>query len=80
MTILAACGKDEYAGENAGHGVFTDLLVEALYGGAMNLLGEVSPGSIYSYVDQSLGCVGTKTCLQGEYNILCFTKKKYTSN
>lgn len=55
MTILAACGKDEYAGENAGHGVFTDLLVEALYGGAMNLLGEVSPGSIYSYVDQSLG-------------------------
>lgn len=31
------------------------LLVEALYGGAMNLLGEVSPGSIYSYIDRSLG-------------------------
>lgn len=54
-TILAACGKDEYASEQNGHGVFTSLLVEALYGGAMNLLGEVSPGSIYSYVDQSLG-------------------------
>lgn len=36
-------------------GVFTSLLVEALYGGAMNLLGEVSPGSIYSYIDRSLG-------------------------
>ena len=26
-----------------------------MYGGAMNLLGEVSPGSIYSYIDRSLG-------------------------
>lgn len=54
-TILAACGKSEYASEKDGKGVFTGLLVEALYGGAMNLLGEVSPGSIYSYIDRSLG-------------------------
>ena len=54
-TILAACGNNEYATEEDGHGVFTSLLVEALYGGAMNLLGEVSPGSIYSYIDRSLG-------------------------
>lgn len=54
-TILAACGKDEYSNEINNSGVFTSLLVEALYGGAMNLLGEVSPGSIYSYIDQSLG-------------------------
>lgn len=54
-TILAACGKDEYATEKNGHGVFTSLMVEALYGGAMNLLGEVSPASIYSYIDRSLG-------------------------
>lgn len=54
-TILAACGEKEYATEENGHGVFTSLLVEALYGGAMNLLGEVSPGSIYSYIDRSLG-------------------------
>lgn len=54
-TILAACGEDEYATEEHSHGVYTSLLVEALYGGAMNLLGEVSPGSIYSYIDRSLG-------------------------
>ena len=54
-TILAACGEDEYATEENSHGVYTSLLVEALYGGAMNLLGEVSPGSIYSYIDRSLG-------------------------
>jgi hypothetical protein len=54
-TILAACGESEYATEENDHGIFTTLLVEALYGGAMNLLGEVSPGSIYSYIDRSLG-------------------------
>lgn len=54
-TLLAACGKEEYATEENGHGVYTSLLVEALYGGAMNLLGDVSPGSIYSYIDRSLG-------------------------
>lgn len=54
-TILAACGTDEYANEENNHGVFTSLLVEALQGGAMNLLGDVTPGSIYSYIDQSLG-------------------------
>lgn len=54
-TILAACDEKQYATEENGHGVFTRLLVEALYGGAMNLLGEVSPGSIYAYIDRSLG-------------------------
>ena len=54
-TILVACGASEYATEENGQGIFTSLLVEALYGGAMNLLSEVSPDSIYSYIDRSLG-------------------------
>ena len=54
-TILAACDEKQYSSEENGNGVFTNLLIEALYGGAMNLLGEVSPGSIYSYIDRSLG-------------------------
>lgn len=59
-TILAACDEDQYSSEENGHGVFTSLLIEALYGGAMNLLGEVSPGSIYSYIDSSLGGWGQR--------------------
>lgn len=54
-TVLAACDENQYSSEENGHGVFTTLLIEALYGGAMNLLGEVSPGSIYAYIDRSLG-------------------------
>lgn len=55
MTILTACSEKQYASEEDGHGVFTSLLVDALYGGAMNLLGEVTPGSVYAHIDQTLG-------------------------
>ena len=55
MTILTACSESQYASEEQGHGVFTSLLVDALYGGAMNLLGEVTPGSVYAHIDQALG-------------------------
>lgn len=54
-TFLLACKENQYSEENNGNGVFTDLLVDALSGGASNLVGEISPGSIYSYIDQALG-------------------------
>ena len=55
MTILTASSKDQYANEINGSGVFTSLLVDALNGGAANLLGDITPGSIYAHIDQSLG-------------------------
>jgi uncharacterized caspase-like protein len=55
MTILTACEKEQYASEKNGHGVFTSLLVDALLGGASNLVGDITPGSIYAHIDQSLG-------------------------
>jgi hypothetical protein len=55
LTILTASGANEYAAEDNSSGVFTNLLVDALKGGAANLMGEVSPGSIYAHIDQSLG-------------------------
>lgn len=55
MTILTASSKDQYAQEINGSGVFTSLLVDALNGGAANLLGDITPGSIYAHIDQSLG-------------------------
>lgn len=55
MTILTASSKDQYAQEVNGSGVFTSLLVDAMNGGAANLLGDITPGSIYAHIDQSLG-------------------------
>lgn len=55
LTILTACRTDESAREFHGHGIFTNLLIAALQGGAANLSGNITPGSIYSYIDQALG-------------------------
>jgi hypothetical protein len=55
MTILTASTETQYATENNGSGVFTTLLVDALNGAACNLVGDISPGGVYSHVDQSLG-------------------------
>jgi hypothetical protein len=55
LTVLTASTADQYATEENGKGVFTSLLVDALHGGAANLTGEITPGSVYAHVDQSLG-------------------------
>src|SRR5690606_15826148 len=55
LTVLTASTAEQYATEENGRGVFTELFVDALYGGAANLTGDISPGSIYAHVDQSLG-------------------------
>jgi hypothetical protein len=53
--VLTASTADQYATEENGGGVFTTLLVDALHGGAANLTGDITPGSVYAHVDQSLG-------------------------
>lgn len=55
VTILTASAANQYALETGGSGVFTSLLVDALSGAAANLVGDVTPGSVYAHVDQSLG-------------------------
>jgi hypothetical protein len=55
MTILTASTADQYATEENGHGLFTNLLVDALNGSAANILGHITPGSVYAHIDQSLG-------------------------
>jgi hypothetical protein len=55
LTVLTASTKDQYASEENGQGVFTTLLVDALSGSAANLTGDITPGSVYAHIDQSLG-------------------------
>ncbi|KQV10288.1 caspase [Pseudomonas sp. Root329] len=54
MTILTACKKEQPAMEGSSHGIFTGLLLQALHGGAANILGKITPGSLYSFVDNAL--------------------------
>lgn len=55
LTVLTASRDSESALEIGGSGVFTYLLVDGLKGGAADLRGYITPGSLYSYVDQALG-------------------------
>ena len=55
LSVLTASRDTESALEIGGSGVFTTLVVDALQGGAADLRGHVTPGSIYAYVDQALG-------------------------
>lgn len=55
ISILTASKSDEVSLEIGGHGVFTTLLLEALKGGAADLRGHITPGSIYAFIDQALG-------------------------
>lgn len=55
LSVLTASRASEVAMERGGGGVFTALVVAALQGGAADLRGHVTLGSIYAYVDQALG-------------------------
>ncbi len=55
ISILTASRDNEPSLEVNGHGVFTNLLLDALQGGAADLRGNITPGSIYAYIDQALG-------------------------
>ena len=55
LTILAASRSDQTAAEIGGQGVFTNLVLGALRGGAADVRGRVSAASIYAYVEQALG-------------------------
>lgn len=55
ISILTASRDNESSLEVNGHGVFTNLLLDALQGGAADLRGHITPGSVYAYIDQALG-------------------------
>lgn len=55
VVVLASSRDTETSKEVAGMGVFTNLLLKALRGGAADIVGGVTAGSIYNYVDRGLG-------------------------
>jgi hypothetical protein len=55
VTILTACHRSETAGEGSEHGIFTEILLDGLRGGSADICGRITPASLYSHVDQTLG-------------------------
>ena len=55
VTILTACHREGFAEESSGHGKFTDIMLDGLSGAASDVIGRVTPASVYAHVDQTLG-------------------------
>ena len=55
VSILTASRADQPSVEAAGGGLFTSLVVDALEGGAADVLGAVPAPSLYAYVEAALG-------------------------
>lgn len=55
VTILTACHRNGTAAEVKGHGTFTSILLDGLSGASADILGRVTPASLYAHVDQTLG-------------------------
>lgn len=56
LTVISASRNIESAAESEnGHGIFTSLLIDALQGGAADIRGHITAGSIYAYIDSALG-------------------------
>ena len=55
LTIFTSSLDSETSQEIDGQGVFTSLFLEALKGGAADIVGNITPGSVYAYIDKALG-------------------------
>jgi len=55
VSILTASRGDQQSVEVGGGGLFTSLVIDALQGGAADVLGEVTAPAIYSAVEAALG-------------------------
>lgn len=55
VSILTASRGDQPSVEAGGGGLFTSLVVDALGGGAADVLGAVTSPSVYAYVEAALG-------------------------
>lgn len=55
VTLLTACNREGTANETGGHGVFTEILLDALKGSSADICGRITPAAVYSHIDQTLG-------------------------
>lgn len=55
VTILTACHRESTAAESNGHGLFSSILLDGLCGSSADICGRITPASVYSHIDQTLG-------------------------
>ena len=70
VALIVGTRRDEFAVERGGGGVFSDLVVGALAGGASDVRGVVTFASLHTYVDEGLGAWEQRPALRANVNKL----------
>lgn len=76
VSVLTASRASQVALEEADGGIFTDLVYEALQGGAADVLGNVTTASVYAYVDRVLTAWDQRPMFKSNMAKM-FTLRKY---
>jgi len=79
VTILTASSQEQTAQENDKifnrHGIFTELLIDALNGGSASIIGQITLGSIYAHIDKALGNFGQRPIFKTNTNRFILIRK-----
>ena len=78
ITVLSACDGDQLArdeGGREGHGAFTSLLIDGLEGQASDILGRITPASLYALVDARMGGAAQRPMFKTHVNELIVLRK-----
>jgi len=78
ITILSACDGDQLArdeGGRDGHGAFTSLLIDGLEGQASDVLGRITPASLYALVDARMGGASQRPMFKTHVNEFIVLRK-----
>ena len=75
VSIITASQREEPAVENSNGGIFTTLLCDALEGGASDIRGNVTPSSIYTYVDEAMGAWDQRPMFKTNVSRLTYLRK-----
>lgn len=61
VTVLTATGRKGSASESSTDGgLFSSIMIDALHGSAADLLGRITPASVYAHIDRMLGNWGQR--------------------
>ncbi len=60
VTIITSSCDNQTSGMIGGRSIFTALLCQALKGGASNLFGQITPGSVYAFIDKALSNISQR--------------------
>lgn len=75
MTIIAAARDTESAIEAGGHGLFTEVLLDALDGGAADHMGWVTGSGLYSYVERHFSAWGQRPVYKSHVTGVAIVRK-----